>query len=203
MGASRSLSRWRTIFRRISGSGTAAAARSPAPVFSGPISCRSTWLAPPETTRWMRSISGCEASRPSTCRGSSMPDAPETRRARRWAIPGHPTPAIPSDDVPPLQREVERIHVPAPLHGQQHAAAVEAAQDLAAESLGGVSPLAVGAQDDVARLEPPAIARGAVRHLADRQTASRLIHGEPDVPLQDLQAQPLGRTDAAQAHSQR
>ena len=88
MGASSSLSRWTTTFARASSPRPAAAMRSAPPVRSGPSSWRSTWLAPAETTRWMRSISGCAASRPSTCRGSSIPEAPETRRARRWGMGG-------------------------------------------------------------------------------------------------------------------
>src|SRR6059058_1196704 len=76
------------IFARAASSNPADATRSAAPVRSGPNSCRSTWLAPADTTRWMRSISGCAARRPRTCRGRSIPEAPETRRARRWGMAG-------------------------------------------------------------------------------------------------------------------
>src|SRR3954470_6737022 len=34
----------------------------------------------------MRSISGCATRSPRTCRGRSMPEAPETRRAKRWGM---------------------------------------------------------------------------------------------------------------------
>src|SRR5436305_1684390 len=88
MGASSSLSRWMATFPRAASPSPADATRSAAPVFSGPSSCRSTWLAPADTTKWMRSISRCAASRPRTCRVRSMPEAPETRRARRWGMVG-------------------------------------------------------------------------------------------------------------------
>ena len=107
-----------------------------------PSSWRSTWLAPAETTRWMRSISGCAASRPSTWRGRSIPEAPETRRAMRCGMARQPA-ALGLAEPPllsPSQRELQVVDEPPALHGQQQAAAVEAAQDLAAEVVGSSRP---------------------------------------------------------------
>ena len=202
MGASSSLSRWMTILLPRSEPATAASARSAAPVFSGPSSCRSTWLAPAETTRWMRSISGCAASRPSTCRGSSIPEAPETRRARRWGMGAmHPVYAPPRGGA---YSGKSRLYTHRPrCTGQEQAAAVEAAQDLAAQGLDGVDLLAVGAEDDVARAEPALGRQRAARPPGGWRGRPRRLDREPHRALQHLEAQALGRMHGLQAPLQR
>src|SRR3954470_6268209 len=66
-----------------------------------------------------------------------------------------------------LQRKIQVIHPPPPLHRQEQPAAVEAAQDLLAEGLGGVDLPAVGAEDEVPRAEAPLRRHRAARHPAD------------------------------------
>src|SRR4051794_16214933 len=91
-----------------------------------------------------------------------------------------------------LQRKIQVVHPPSPLHGEEEAAAVEAAEDLAAQELGGAGLLAVGAEDDVAGAQAPLGGHGAVRHLADGEAPARRLHPQAHRALQHLETQPLG-----------